>query len=151
MIKYPKQEDGKFFYHTVAQKGDVVIKILASTLKKGRDVGGFAAKADKANADYFVYKILNKQRKEQLWTVEAKSQVGGELAKKNVMDGDVIKIHFLGMTMPTDYGMKAKYEILKKGEQPTPVQAEPEEDMVDTVKEVFGDNVQEEVNVDDFD
>lgn len=138
MINYPKQES-RFFQHTDAQQADVVVKVLSATIQKGSEVGGFASK--NPNEDFLVYTVQTRDGQQKNWTVKAASQVGGELARKNVQAGDVIKIHFLGMVMPTDYGMKAKYEILKKGETPAPLNHNVEQD----AREVFS----EEVSIED--
>lgn len=136
MIQYPKQE-GKFFQHTESQQGDVRLKIMAAAVKLGKDIGGFAAKNENAEAEHFVYKIMRTDRREQIWTVKASSQIGTELARKNVQPGDVIKVHFLGMVMPTDYGMKAKYEVIKE----SGAQAEPEPVKQDASEEVDFDSI----------
>lgn len=163
-INYPKQEGtGKFFYHTESQQGDLRIKILASTLKKGSEAGGFAAKPDQADKDFYIYKVMRPDRKEQVWTIKADSQIGQEMAKNNVLDGDIVRIHYLGMIMPTEYGMKAKYEVIKEGAsvqqepqpapQPTPQPAPVNENLKQDVQDVFGSEpsqeVSEEVSIED--
>lgn len=139
MIKYP---ESNFFQHTDSQKADVVVKIIAATIKKGSEAGGFAKKHP--DEEFFIYTVQTRDGQQKEWTVKAASQVGGELSRKNVQTGDVIKIHFLGMVMPTDYGMKAKYEILKKGETPAPV-APVNDNLEADAREVFN----EEVSIED--